>query len=45
MIIIIIIIIIREYLLSGAGKKWLVYATNQELPRQIFNEEALHSIT
>ena len=29
----------------GAGKKRLVYATNQELSRQTFNEEAVHSIT
>ena len=26
-------------------RKWLVYATNQELPHQTFNEEAVHSIT
>ena len=34
-----------ENVLSGAGRKRLVYATNQELPRQTFNEEAVHSIT
>ena len=35
----------REYLLSGAGKKGFVYATNQELPHQKFKEEAVYSIT
>ena len=32
-------------LLSETGRKGLVYATNQELPHQTFNEEAIHSIT
>ena len=37
--------IFREYLLFGAGTKGLVYVANQELPRQTFNKEAVHSIT
>ena len=34
----------RENVLSGAGKKEVIYATNQELPRHIFNEASVHSI-
>ena len=35
----------REYLQSGASIKVLIYATNQELPCQTFNEKAVHFIT
>ena len=31
--------------LSGAGRKEAIYATNEELPRQLFNEASVHSIT
>ena len=35
----------RENVLSRAGKKGAIYATNQELPRQIHIEASVHSIT
>ena len=35
----------RENVLSGAGRKGVTYATNQELPRQLNNEASVHSIT
>ena len=31
--------------MSGAGRKVRFYATNEELPRQIFNEASVYSIT
>ena len=31
--------------MSGAGRKEAIYATNQELPRHIYNETSVHSIT
>ena len=35
----------RENIMSGAGRKVRFYATNEELPRQIFNEVSVHSTT
>ena len=35
----------RENILSGAGRKGAIYATNQELPCQIHIEASVHSIT
>ena len=35
----------RENVLSEAGKKEVIFATNQELPRHIFNENSVHYIT
>ena len=35
----------RENIMSGAGRKVRFYATNEELPRQIFNEASVYSIT
>ena len=37
--------IIWESVLSRAGRKGVIYATNQELSHQIFNEASIHSIT
>ena len=34
-----------ENVLSGAGRKVRFYATNEELPRQIFNKASVYSIT
>ncbi|KAM3693953.1 hypothetical protein ACJW31_07G024200 [Castanea mollissima] len=34
-----------ENVQSGAGRKGAIYATNQELPRQIHIEASVHSIT
>ena len=31
--------------MSGASRKEAIYATNEELPRQLFNEASVHSIT
>ena len=35
----------RENVLSETGRKGTIYATNQELPRQIHIEASVHSIT
>ena len=35
----------RENILSGVGRKVRFYATNEELPHQIFNEASVHSTT
>ena len=35
----------RENVLSGAGRKEAIYATNEELPHQLLNEASVHSIT
>ena len=37
--------LLRENVLSRADRKRVIYATNQELPRHIFNENLVHSIT
>ena len=36
---------LRENVLSGTGRKVRFYATNKELPRQIFNEASVYYIT
>ncbi|KAK9988959.1 hypothetical protein SO802_029198 [Lithocarpus litseifolius] len=37
--------VVRENVLSGAGRKRGIYATNQVLPRQIQSKASIHSIT
>ncbi|KAL4625392.1 hypothetical protein ACB092_05G022500 [Castanea dentata] len=38
-------LMIKKNVQSGAGRKGAIYATNQELPRQIHIEVSVHSIT